>query len=139
MTITRPIEDVFAVLSDVEKTSSWYPAEVTEYWISDGAPRVGSIRRSEGKAYGIRTVNDAEVTVFQPHEALGLRSVSGPVPFEISILLVPEGAGTKVTWTTTLRPEGAYRVIVPLTSGLHHRQTRKGLENLKRLMESGEL
>ena len=33
--IARPIEDVFAVLTDVEKTGRWFPGDVTEWWTSD--------------------------------------------------------------------------------------------------------
>ena len=139
MTIARPIEDVFSVLSNVENTAAWYPAEVTEYWTSEGPVGVGSTRRAEGKVYGAKTVNDAEVTVYQPYEALGLRSISAPVPFEMSFRFVPVAEGTEVTWVTELRPAGMYRLIVPLTFGLHSRLGRRGLQNLKRLMEAGEL
>lgn len=139
MTINRPVEDVFTVLSNVENTAAWYPAEVTEYWTSEGPVGVGSTRRAEGKAYGAKTVNDAEVTVYRPYEALGLRSISGAVPFEMWFAFTPVEGGTEVTWVTEMRPAGIYRLIVPLTSGLHTRLSRRGFENLKRLMESGEL
>jgi uncharacterized protein YndB with AHSA1/START domain len=139
VTINRPVEDVFAVLSNVENTAAWYPAEVTEYWTSDGPVGVGSTRRAEGKAYGAKTVNDAEVTVYQPYDALGLRSISAPVPFEMSFRFTPVTKGTEVTWVTELRPAGMYRLIVPLTFGLHSRLGRRGMENLKRLMETGQL
>ena len=32
--IDRPVEDVFAVLSDVERTASWHQAGVEEHWSS---------------------------------------------------------------------------------------------------------
>lgn len=137
--IRRSVEDVFAVLSDVENTSSWYPSPVEETWTSSGPVGVGSTRKSIGRAYGVRTENEAEVTVFEPNQALGLRSISGPVPFEISIFFTEVDGGTRVTWINDLEPTGLLRFVVALTSPLHERQTRRSLENLRRMMESNQL
>jgi carbon monoxide dehydrogenase subunit G len=137
--IGRSPADVFAILSDVENTSKWYSKPVTETWTSTGPVGVGSTRRSEARAFGVRVVNDAEVTIFDRDQALGLRSLSGAVPFEIEIRLTPTNGGTSVNWATELRPDGIYRAIIPLTMGAHMRATRQGLLNLKELMESGVL
>ena len=32
--IARPIDDVFAVLTDVTLTGRWYPADVEEWWLT---------------------------------------------------------------------------------------------------------
>jgi hypothetical protein len=85
------------VLSDVENTSTWYPKQVTERWTSEGPVGVGSTRRSEGRAFGLRVVNDAEVTIFDRDQALGLRSLSGAVPFDIEIRLTPTDGGTALS------------------------------------------
>jgi carbon monoxide dehydrogenase subunit G len=137
--IGRSPADVFAVLSDVENTSKWYSKPVIETWTSTGPVGVGSTRRSEARALGLRVVNDAEVTIFDRDRALGLKSLSGAVPFETEIRLIPTEGGTSVNWVTDLRPHGIYRLVVPLTVGAHTRATRQGLLNLKELMESGVL
>jgi uncharacterized protein YndB with AHSA1/START domain len=139
VTIRRPPPDVFGVLSDVENTSKWYPKPVTETWTSEGPVGVGSTRRSEGRAFGVRVENDAEVTVFDRDRALGLRSLSGPVPFDIEIRLTPTEDGTSVHWVTDLQPRGIYTAVVGLTMRAHTQATRRGLLNLKELMESGAL
>jgi uncharacterized protein YndB with AHSA1/START domain len=137
--IHRSPADVFAVLSDVENTTKWYPKPVTETWTSTGPVGVGSTRRSEARAFGMRVENDAVVTIFDRDKALGLRSLSGAVPFDIEIRLTHTEDGTSVNWVTDLRPHGMYRLVVPLTIGAHTRATRQGLLNLKELMESGAL
>ena len=139
VTIHRPVEEVFAVLSDVEKTSVWHPATVEEYWSSEGPVGVGSIRIAIGKAFGVRSENEAEVTVFEPNRALGLRVISGPVPAEISIDFVTVDEGTKVNWVTEMRPRGLFKLIVEMTFGVFMRQLENGLETLKEMMESGKL
>ena len=139
VTVHRPVDEVFAVLSDVENTPTWHPSAIEERFTSDGPVGVGSTRRSVGRAFGIRVENEAEVTVFEPDQALSLRSIDSPVPFEISIVLTPADDGTRIVWTEELSPTGVVSVIVRATKRLHDAQTAKGLERLKSLMESGEL
>jgi len=137
--IRRSTADVFAVLSNVENTSKWYPKPVTEEWTSAGPIGVGSTRRSEARAYGRRIQNDADVTVYDRDEALGLKSISGAVPFDIHIRLTPTEDGTSIAWVTDLQPHGIYKAIVALNMRAHTSATRRGLLNLKDMMESGEL
>jgi len=137
--IARPVEEVFGVLADVEKTAIWHPSAIEERWTSSGPVGVGSTRHSVGKAYGAKVENEAEVTVFQPNRALGLRSIDSPVPFEISIEFEAVDGETMILWTETLRPAGAYKPVVSLTEPLHRRQTLRGLARLNELMETGEL
>jgi hypothetical protein len=131
------VEDVFGVLSNVETTPTWHHTAVSEYWTSEGPVGVGSTRMSIGKAHGIRTRNEAVVSVFDPHRALGLSSTSGAVPFEISILFAPEAGGTRVTWISDLKPTGVLKFILAITVREHDRIAR--MDELKRLMESGAL
>lgn len=139
VSIARSPSEVFAVLSDVENTRKWYPKPVTEKWTSEGPVGVGSTRRSEARAFGMRVENDAEVTVYDRDQALGLRSITGPVPFDIDIRISPTEEGTRVDWVTDLRPRGLYKAVVALTMPAHTRTTHRGLLNLKSMMESGAL
>jgi len=137
--IDRPVRDVFGLLSDVEKTPVWHPAGVEERWTSEPPVGVGSTRIAVEKVFGTQFENEAVVTVFEPYRALGLKSISGPVPFEVDIRLTPLGASTRIEWKTQMRPEGFYRVIVPITFRFFIRQLESGLDNLKRLMETEAL
>lgn len=139
VTVDRPVDEVFGVLSDVEKTPTWHPSAIEERVTSDGPVGVGSTRRSIGRAFGVRVENEAEVTVFEPNQALALRSIDSPVPFEISIVLTPTADGTRIVWTEELSATGVASVIVRATKRLRDAQTAKGLARLKALMESGEL
>ena len=139
ITIDRPIEDVFAVLSDVEQTPRWFPSVVEEVWTSDGPVGVGTTRRSVSKSFGIRNENEAEVTAFEPNQLITLSSIRSQVPFEISIAFELVPAGTQVTWTVVMKPTGVYRPLTRLSFGPFLRQLQSALENLKALMESGDL
>ncbi|MGB7859314.1 MAG: SRPBCC family protein, partial [Acidimicrobiia bacterium] len=139
VTIRRPVSDVFAVLGDVERTSSWHPAAVEEYWSSEGPVRVGSTRVAVGKSFGVRSKNEAEVTVFEPNRALGLSVVSGPVPTNILVDFSPVDDGTEVHWVVEMRPTGLSKLVIGPALGVFMRQLDRGLQNLKELMDSGRL
>jgi hypothetical protein len=47
--IGRTIEDVFAVLTNVELTGRWYPMDVEEWWITPPPHGVGSVRLARVK------------------------------------------------------------------------------------------
>lgn len=55
--IERPIEDVFAVATDVTLTGRWYPADVEEWWVTPPPHGVGSVRRARVKVLGRATEN----------------------------------------------------------------------------------
>ncbi len=137
VTIHRPVEDVFAVLSDIEKTAIWHPATVEEYWTTEGEPGVGSKRVAVAKSFGIRSENETVITIYEPNRALGLKSTDSPVPFEISIGFEPITDGTTVEWLVEMEPTGFYRWFGSIALNTFIRQLASGLDKLKVLMESG--
>jgi len=74
ITIGRPIEDVFAILTDVEKTGLWYPVDVEEHWTSPPPLGVGSTRHAVVRMGGRRSENDAVVTEYDPPSGRRLRA-----------------------------------------------------------------
>ncbi len=59
-TISRPLEEVFAVLTDPEKTPKWSAPAVEEHWITPGPPTIGSRRLAVTQLMGRRSQNVAE-------------------------------------------------------------------------------
>jgi Polyketide cyclase / dehydrase and lipid transport len=60
--VMRPVEDVFAVLTDVTKAGRWFPMDVEERWTSPPPHGIGSTRRATIRTMGRTTENDAVVT-----------------------------------------------------------------------------
>ena len=139
VTIGRPVEDVFAVLSDVEKTATRHPATVEEYWTSEGETRVGSTRRAVAKSWGVRSENEAEVTIYEPGRALGLKSIDSPIPFEIGIQFQEVDEATQVEWDVAMDPSGVFRLFGSSVMNAFMKQLDLGLGQLKTQMESNEL
>jgi uncharacterized protein YndB with AHSA1/START domain len=139
ITIRRPIEDVFAVLTDVEKTEIWYPWDVQERWTSPPPHGVGSTRHAVVQMRGRRSENDATVTEYYPPFRAAMRGTSPNAPFVATLVFSRDSNATLVEVTTQFVFRGASRIAGPFFATWYGRVWARGLETLKRLMESGEL
>lgn len=139
ITIARPIEDVFAVLTNVENTGRWFPGNVEEHWTSPPPHGVGSTRHAVARMFGRRSENDAVTTVYEPPHRAAMQGTSPNAPFLATLEFQRTGAGTRVDVTSEITLRGASRVFGPLVEALYGRAWARGLANLKRLMESGAL
>ena len=137
--IRRPIEDVFAVLTDVTKTGRWYPANVEEWWTSPPPHAVGSTRRARTWVLGRAMENDAVVTAYDPPRMAAMRGLSRNAPFEATLRFEAIDGGTRATVQTAFDLSGVMRLVGPLFIPAYDRGWERGLQNLKRMMESGEL
>lgn len=137
--IRRPIQDVFGVLTDVELTGRWYPARVEEWWLSPPPHRVGSIRRARVWVLGRPTENDAVVTAHDPPRLAAMKGLTRSAPFEVTLRFALDGDGTQVEVESMFHLSGPMKLIAPLFVRSYERGWERGLANLKRMMESGEL
>ena len=137
--INRRIEDVFAVLTDVEQTGKWFPGDVEEHWTSPPPHGVGATRHAVVNMFGRRTENDAITTVYEPPHRAGMAGTTPNAPFDAILTFAPEAGGTRVVVTTTFTLRGAMRILGPVVTGVYGRGWSRGLANLKGLMESGAL
>lgn len=139
ITISRPIEDVFAVLTNVENTGKWFPGNVEENWTSPPPHGVGSTRHAVVTVLGRRTENDAVATEYQPPHRAVMQGTSPNAPFVVALTFVPDGDGTRVEVTSEIALRGAIRILEPLVTAMYGRAWARGLAKLKQLMESGAL
>ena len=139
ITIRRSIEDVFAVLTDVEKTGTWFPGDVQEEWTSPAPHGVGSTRRAIVRVLGRQTANDAVATEFDPPRRAAMRGTSRNAPFLVTLDFATTGDGTQVDVTSEIGLRGGARVFGPLVVSVYGLAWGRGLRKLKALMESGQL
>lgn len=137
--INRAIEDVFAVLTDVTKTGRWYPAKVEEWWTTPPPHGVGSVRRARVLVLGRGVDNDAIVTEHEPPRRAAMKGLSSSAPFEVTLAFEAIEGGTRVDIETVFHLRGVMRLIGPMFVKGYERGWERGLANLKRMMEAGEL
>jgi hypothetical protein len=135
----RPVEDVFAVLTDVTKTAHWYPMDIEERWTSQPPHGIGSTRRATVRTMGRTMENDAIVTAYDPPRLAAMKGTSPNAPFEATLRFAPIEGGTRVDVEISLLYGGLMRPVGALFGRLYGGQWDRGLVNLKRMMESGEL
>lgn len=138
-TINRSVEDVFAVLSNVEDTPKWSSAALEDKITSAGPIGVGATAHLVSTFLGRRIESDAEITEFEPNRRLTMQSTSGPIPFRGSMTLEPVEAGTRVNATFKAEPGGFFKLAEPIFVRMGKRQLESDLANLKDLMEANAL
>ena len=79
------------------------------------------------------------VTAYDPPRLAAMKGTSRSAPFEVSLSFQPVADGTRVDVEQSFDLRGPMRVIAPLFVRAYERGWTRGLENLKRLMESGEV
>ena len=139
ITIRRSPEHVFAVLTDVELTSRWFPWKVEEHWTSPPPHGVGSTRHALVRMYGRRSENDAVTTEYDPPHRAAMRGTSPNARFLAELDFAAADGGTRVDVTSSFDLQGLERVFGPLVLWFYGRMWGRGLANLKRMMESGQL
>jgi uncharacterized protein YndB with AHSA1/START domain len=139
ITIRRPIEDVFAVLTDVEQTGTWFPGDVEEHWTSPPPRGIGSTRHAVVRMGGRTTENDAVVTEYDPPHRAAMAGTSPNAPFVATLVFMRDGEATQVEVTTDLVFRGGARLAGPFFAAWYRRAWGRGLETLRQRMESGDL
>jgi len=139
ITINRPIEDVFAVLTNVENTGKWFPGNVQEWWTSPPPHGLGSTRRARVRMGLITTENDAVATVYEPPNRAGIKGTSKNAPFEVELRFLAVDGGTQVDSDIGLFLAGPAKLFGGMFARWYGRSWDRGLVNLKRMMEAGEI
>ncbi len=137
--ISRPVEDVFAVLTDVTKLGRWFPLDVEERWTSPPPHGIGSTRRATVRMMGRAAENDAVVTAYDPPRLAAMKGTSRSAPFEATLRFAPIEGGARVDVETSILMGGLMRPVGALVGRWYGGRWDRGLVNLKRMMEAGEL
>jgi uncharacterized protein YndB with AHSA1/START domain len=138
-TIRRPIGEVFAALTDVERTGRWFPAEVHESWATPPPHGVGSVRHAVVTVLGRRQENDATVTEYDPPRRGVLVGEQSGMRWTAALDFEPLADGTRVVLTFDAEGRGAARLALGPFLWWYRRSWEKGLVTFARMMEAGEL
>jgi uncharacterized protein YndB with AHSA1/START domain len=136
--IDRPIEEVFAYLTDANNDSLWQATTLETEQTSEGPVGVGTIYRSVSKFLGRRIETTVEVTEHEPPRKQCVRATSGPMLAAGCSLLEPaDGASTRFTQTLEAEVGGFFRLAEPLVARAFRRQMQADMATLKDLLEAG--
>ena len=108
--IARPIEEVFAFLSDLENIPKWNYAIVETRKISEGPVGVGTTYH-QVRSVPSRSEERLETTTYSPPRQLEIRGQLGPFASRLVYALDATGEGTRVTNTVELELGGPGRLL----------------------------
>jgi uncharacterized membrane protein len=134
--INRPLEEVFAFLSNPENGPKWSSGSSDVTIMSAGPIGVGSTYRSVRTFLGRRIESEIEVTAYEPNRSYATKSTSGPFPMESRVTFERAEGGTRVSATLVGEPGGFFKLAEPLLVSMIKRQFDADLANLKDLMEA---
>jgi uncharacterized membrane protein len=135
--INRPIEEVFAFVTDMETRPQWSSQLLQAKMTSEGPVRAGSQYRYVEQFLGRRIETAQEITVQEPPSKQGWKVTSGPFPAEGSYTFTAVEGGTRFTLAVQGEAGGFFKLAEPFLARMIKRQIDSNLSNLKDLMESG--
>src|ERR687889_2274091 len=139
-TIDQPVDRVFEYVTTPENDPTWVPASLSHEMLSPAPMRVGSITEEDVWFLGRRMRYAWEIIQYEPPTAFALRSISGPIPATIRVLLESlDGARTKVILIGEVQMRGTYKPMKVVMRQVARRQLGTQLRTLKNLLESQAL
>jgi uncharacterized membrane protein len=136
-TIDQSVDQVFDYVSTPENDPTWVSASLRHEMLSPAPMRGGLITEEDVWFLGRRMRYAWEIAQYEPPTAFALRSISGPIPATIRVLLKSlDGARTKVILVAEVRLRGVYKPMGLVMRGVAQRQFGTQLRKLKNLLES---
>ncbi len=135
--IERPVEDVWAYVSDPANNPVWQGPVIEVRAGADVPLEVGSRFHEDMQFLGRRIELTWVVTEYEPPRRSAVRTVSGPVPMLGSYLLEPVSEGTRFTMGADMDAHGLLRLVKPVFARMVRREGASSCQMLKELLEAG--
>ena len=136
VTIDRPAEEVFSVLSDLERQPDWV-SSIQESEITSGGPvREGTTFRQVVKALGRRMETEATVTEYDPPRAFAFEGGAGPMRMTFRFTVSPEGTGSRIDQVVEGETKGFFKLADSIAARTMKKQFEADLATLKAVLES---
>lgn len=134
--INRPVEAVWAYMSDFANMPLWSTGTIETRLISEPPVRKGTTYIYVGQFLGQRLEVTSEVTEFEPNRAWAYKSISGPIASAARYGLEPVDGGTRVTISAEGEMSGFFKLAEPVMAAMIKRQFEGVLANLKDILEA---
>jgi hypothetical protein len=134
--IARPVEEVFAFMTDPSNGPSWQSSLSASRLEAPGPIGVGSRVTETRHMLGIHSDYTYEVTEFEPNRLYGIRSVAGSGQFTARTTFQPIGEGTLVRVEADLQSNGRFKVTEAVVGRMVQRELEANLANLNDLLHA---
>jgi hypothetical protein len=138
--INCPPQDVFAFLADPANYSKYQANTISAEWASTGIPGAGSTFKVLSKTPGGTTEVMMEVTIWEPPNRHGVKSIKIPFPFKRAsgvTTLIPKENGTQLTFQGEYAAIGIFQLVEGLLGKQIKQQDANNIRTMKQLLEAG--
>jgi uncharacterized protein YndB with AHSA1/START domain len=133
--VERPIAEVFAYLTDLDRVPEWQ-TNVLFLQLQSGSLRPGAQLVELRKFLGRKVESVVEVTEYEPPYRYTIKVQSGPIPFEISNVLSEAGGGTRIDASVEGEPGRFFGLIEWRVVKAVERELWNSLATLKDILEA---
>jgi uncharacterized protein YndB with AHSA1/START domain len=134
--IHRPVPEVFAAWSELERIPDWYVDSLERRMTSEGPVGVGTTYHAVDKIPpGRRIEGTLEITRYEP-DALMAASLSDPYSATWEVTFEETDGSTLMTMHIVTNMSGLQGLLAPLLSGWASRVSQRGLDSFKADLES---
>lgn len=135
--INRPVAEVFEFMANSENDPLWQSGIQEVMKTSEGPIGVGTTFTEVNQMMGRRIESTIEYMEYEINKKIGIKSVSGPIPFKMdgTFEAVSEGE-TKVTLTGEGDVSGFFKLAEPLVSVMLNKQMESNTAKLKNLLDT---
>jgi uncharacterized protein YndB with AHSA1/START domain len=137
--IERPIEEVFAFVSDPLLFPRWNSAVQTVHVTSRETGELGSTYSMQRQIATGQVQNELEVYARKHPSEFGIRTTSGPTPFVYRYRFTPHGADTTVHLDAGVKLPGVGGVVEPLATRAVRRGVDANFAALKRILTGSSI
>lgn len=132
--INRPIDEVFAFVTNLNNETRWQ-SEIKSVTL-EGPLEAGSTFREDRVTFGRQFAWHFRITAFEPPHRISIDTISGTARYRGARLFEAVAGGTKVTEVGELELPRFLRPFNPLLSWLSKRPLRLAYGRLKQIIES---
>ncbi len=136
--INRPPQQVWDFVTNPANDTKYSSIAESSEWVSEGPPGVGSTKRGVGKALGRKMEFTSEITIWDPPNQYGQKSISGSVPYEDTYKFETSENGTLLSVHAQLEIGGFFKIAEGLLGKQAQKQLDNDFEALKLVLEADQ-
>ena len=121
LVIARPVDEVFALVTNVEDNPRWQSGVLEVRKTSQGPLGVGSTGIEVRKFLGRRIEFTFAVTEYEENRKFTFKTTSGPIPFEGTETFESVAGGTRVNLAFHFEVGGFFRLAQPIVDRMAQR------------------
>lgn len=138
--VNAPVERVFAIFSDVQKSEEWVKGITKLEMLSDVTSGVGTRWRETRIMFGKEATEEMEISAYEPNKSYEVTAENMGMNYHTLFTFTPSGDGTRVEMVFTGTPTTLTARLMGLLMVFFVGATRKALqedmEQLKAVAES---